>query len=170
MKKFPVLILISAMLLASFSCSKPEKEDPVKPDPVKPDPTPTPDPDPQPPTIDFTKASLGELAAKKGVKLGAAVTYWEYRNNPQVKDILKREFDAVTFGNEMKHDAIVNASGKLNFSSADEMVSWMKECGVDLFGHTLGWHQQQQIPYMNSLIAKASDNSESLLKSNLNLE
>ncbi len=170
MKKFSVLILISAMLVASFSCSKPEKEDPIKPDPVKPDPTPTPDPDPQPPTIDFTKASLGELAAKKGVKLGAAVTYWEYRNNPQVKDILKREFDAVTFGNEMKHDAIVNASGKFNFSSADEMVSWMKECGVDLFGHTLGWHQQQQIPYMNSLIAKASDNSESLLKANWNFE
>ena len=44
------------------------------------------------PVIDYTKYSLGELAAQQGIKLGAAFTYWEYRNNPQVAEILTREF------------------------------------------------------------------------------
>lgn len=101
--------------------------------------------------IDYTKYSLGDLAEMQGIKLGAAFTYWEYRNNPQVAEILKREFKAVTFGNEMKHDAIVQASGSMNFSTADQMALWTKDAGAELFGHVLGWHSQQQTAYLNTL-------------------
>ncbi|MCR5408768.1 MAG: endo-1,4-beta-xylanase [Bacteroidales bacterium] len=103
------------------------------------------------PVIDYTKYALGELAAQQGIKLGAAFTYWEYRNNPQVAEILTREFKAVTFGNEMKHDAIVQANGSMNFTTADQMAQWAKNAGTELFGHVLGWHSQQQTAYLNTL-------------------
>lgn len=110
-------------------------------------------------TVDYDKYPLGELAAKQGIKLGAAFTYWEYRNNAKVPDILSREFDAVTFGNEMKHDAIVQTNGSMNFSTADQMVNWAKDAGTELFGHVLGWHSQQQTAYLNALIANAADDA-----------
>ena len=112
MNKYVTLILLSAGLLALSAC---RKENIVTPEIVTP-------PDPQPPTeptIDYSKASLGELAAMQGIRLGAAFTYWEYLQNPQVAEILTREFNAVTFGNEMKHDAIVQADGSMNFGTAD---------------------------------------------------
>ena len=92
----------------------------------------------------------------QGIKLGAAFTYWEYRNNAKVAEILNREFKAVTFGNEMKHDAIVQANGSMNFSTADQMAQWTKDAGAELFGHVLGWHSQQQTAYLNAVISQAS--------------
>ena len=158
--------MVSSMLLAAAACSKVgnEMEYFDKPTDVV-------NPNPPLPPVDFTKTSLGELAQMQGIKLGVAVTRSEYFQNDQVPEILKREFKSVTFGNEMKHDGIVGSNGKFNFSTADEMVSWMEECGVDLFGHTLGWHQQQQTTYLNSLIDKASeDNSQSIFQDNWNFE
>lgn len=143
MKNTSLPILFCACLMAAFSCGKDEPQS--RPDvvvPTKPD-------DKTPETTE--DYSLGELAAMQDIKLGAAFTYWEYRLNAQVPQILKREFNAVTFGNEMKHDAIVKANGTMEFSTADEMVQWAKDCGVDLFGHVLGWHSQQQTDYLSTL-------------------
>ncbi|MBP5333824.1 MAG: endo-1,4-beta-xylanase [Bacteroidales bacterium] len=105
----------------------------------------------QDPVIDYNKYSLGDLADRQGIKLGLAFTYWEYRNNPRVAEILATEARAVTFGNEMKHDGIVQAGGNMNFGTADQMVQWTKNAGAELFGHVLGWHSQQQTAYLNTL-------------------
>jgi len=142
MNKSSVPILFCTCLLVAFSCGKDEPRS--RPDvviPTKPD-------DKTPENTDY---SLGELAAMQGIKLGAAFTYGEYRYNAQVSQILTTEFKAVTFGNEMKHDGIVKANGTMDFSTADQMVQWAKDCGVDLFGHVLGWHSQQQTGYLNTL-------------------
>ena len=145
MKKTAILMLMSAALLAVYSC---EKENSVVPPPDK--PTDTVDPDP--PQLDFSKYGLGDLAEMQGIKLGAAFTYQEYTQNKQVAEILSREFKAVTFGNEMKHDAIVQPSGVMNFTRADQMARWAKDAGTELFGHVLGWHSQQQKTYLNNLL------------------
>lgn len=171
MKKIATLILLTALAAMAGSC---EKDKPIVNPPVTPPdevtPTPTP-PDPSTPTIDYDKANLKDLAAKAGIKLGVSFTYWEYRNNSAVAGILKRDFAAVTFGNEMKQDAILQASGSYRFTSADEMVGWAKDCGTELFGHTLGWHSQQQRAYLNGVVSKAAlNNASSLLQKNWNLE
>ena len=71
----------------------------------------------------------------------------------------------------MKHDGIVQKDGRYVFTTADQMVRWSKDCGNELFGHTLGWHSQQQRDYLNDVIAKAaSDNKASLVKQNWNFE
>ena len=153
MKKTAAFILSLSCLAALFSCEK--EEQPVPPPYTPPDVV---DPDP-PRQVDYTKYSLGDLAAMQGIKLGAAFTYNEYAYNPQVADILTREFKAVTFGNEMKHDAIVQPGGQFRFFTADQMAQWAKQCDTELFGHVLGWHSQQQKTYLDAVIAQAAANA-----------
>ncbi len=173
MKRIWTFVLLAALAAAAASsCGKdePTPVTPEKPD-GKPDTPMTPDP-PQPKVVDYDKYALREVAEKAGLKLGVSFTYGEYQQNPKVvAEILKRDFAAVTFGNEMKHDAIVQQGGAYYFTRAEQMAGWAKACGTELFGHTLGWHSQQQRTYLNNLISRASrNNSASLLKQNWNFE
>ena len=169
MKKLSAYILLSFFLVATLSCGK--EPQPVKPSGQDENEKPNP-PTPTDPVVDYDKYQLKDLAAKAGIKLGVAFTYWEYNNNSSsVPKILRRDFAAVTFGNEMKHDAIVSQNGGYNFSRADQMVTWAKACGNELFGHTLGWHSQQQYTYLNKVIAAAAPNNKaSLVQQNWNFE
>ena len=169
MRKLNTLILLSALLAAVGSCAKNE---PIVPSDNPPGKEVTPDP-PTPPVkvVDYDKYALGVLALEAGLKLGVSFTYWEYQLNTPVRNILTRDFTAVTFGNEMKHEAIVQADGSYNFASADEMAGWAKACGNDLFGHTLGWHSQQRRDYLDTVISNAvPDNNASLVQQNWNFE
>jgi len=153
MKNKRFFFLFLACTAVFFSCGKEDVETPEdKPTPV----TPVTPVTPTEKTIDYTKYNLGDLAAQQGIKLGAAFTYGEYLNNPRVAEILSREFKAVTFGNEMKHDAIVQYNGVLKFDTADKMALWAKNAGTELFGHVLGWHSQQKLSYLNNVISQAS--------------
>lgn len=151
MKKTATFILLIVCTAGFFSCEKTKTDNP--PDNSIPVVVP---PEPEEKTVDFSKYNLGDLAMKQGIKLGTAFTYGEYTQNTQVAAILSREFKAVTFGNEMKHDAIVQAGGAMNFTRADQMAVWARNAGCELFGHVLGWHSQQQTAYLNKLIAQAS--------------
>ena len=168
MKKIWTLVLIAA--LAGAAASSCGKDEPTPVTPEKPDTPVTPDP-PKPKVVDYDKYALKEVAEKAGLKLGVSFTYGEYQQNPKVAEILKRDFAAVTFGNEMKHDAIVQQGGAYYFTRADQMAGWAKTCGAELFGHTLGWHSQQQRTYLNNLISRAArNNGASLLQRNWNFE
>ena len=113
-----------------------------------------------PVVLPINKWGLRELAQANGLMIGAEFTYGEYADD-SLKVILKRDFEAVTFGNEMKHDGIVTAGGAFYFARADQMVNWTKDCGVKLFGHTLGWHSQQQRDYLDPLIGRGASAQES---------
>ena len=173
MKRIWTFVLLAALAAAAASSCGKDEPTPVTPEKPeeKPDTPVTPDP-PQPKVVDYDKYALREVAEKAGLKLGVSFTYGEYQQNPKVvAEILKRDFAAVTFGNEMKHDAIVQQGGAYYFTRAEQMAGWAKACGTELFGHTLGWHSQQQRTYLNNLISRASrNNSASLLKQNWNFE
>jgi GH35 family endo-1,4-beta-xylanase len=137
-----IAILLAAALLCS--CGK--------------EPVPEPEPytsDDDTPAAIF-RYGLKDLARACGMMIGAEFTHGEFGDD-SLKVVLQRDFEAVTFGNEMKHDNIVTASGAFNCSRADEMVGWTKDCGLKLFGHTLGWHSQQQCDYLKPLISGAAD-------------
>ena len=153
MKKTASYLLILAFMAAAASCGK---EGPDTPSHITPEKGEDPTPIPTEKVIDYSKSGLGDLALLQGVRLGASFTYGEYTQNRQTAEILTREFKTVTFGNEMKHDAIVRADGTLNFSRADQMAEWARQAGTELFGHVLGWHSQQQRAYLNSVISQAS--------------
>ena len=147
-----LLLLLAAWVWCA--CEKQDPEPPVTPEiPTLPEPyVPK---DPNPPSV--YKWGLRELARANGLMIGAEFTYSEYAQDDSLKVILKRDFEAVTFGNEMKHDNIVTNTGDFNFYRVNQMVNWTKDCDVKLFGHTLGWHSQQQADYLQTLIDGASD-------------
>ncbi len=142
-------VILSVMLLTAFACQK-ESVPSDTPAPVPPVSPVQPEKEPQ---IDYSKASLGDLARQQGILLGVAFNAQKYQQDPQVKDILTREFKSVTFENEMKHNAIVQKDGRMDFSTADRMMQWADAAGAEVFGHVLGWHSQQQTDYLNSLLA-----------------
>ena len=167
MKKTYARLLLSVLVLAAASCEKTPPEAVTLDPPVVTPPDPL---TPSQPVVDYDKYRLKDVAAKAGLKLGVSFTYGEYQNSA-VPSILKRDFAAVTFGNEMKQDAILQAHGTDNFSRADQMAGWAKDCGAELFGHTLGWHSQQQRAYLNNVISGAApNNNASLVQRNWNFE
>ena len=148
MKRFPILLTLSLLLCA---CGGKEPLDLTDPGPYVPL-----DPASLYPESVF-KWGLKDLARANGLMIGAEFTRSEYENDDSLRVVLQRDFEAITFGNEMKHDNIVINTGAFYFGQADKMVGWVKECGLKLFGHTLGWHSQQQNDYLQTLIDGAAD-------------
>lgn len=80
--------------------------------------------------------------------IGVAISYTPTLNDAKYKETIKRDFDAVTFDYHMKHGAIQQDNGTLDFSRADAMLNAMN--GVEVFGHTLGWHQNQNAGFLKN--------------------
>jgi endo-1,4-beta-xylanase len=80
--------------------------------------------------------------------MGTAIGYTPMLNDTKYSEVVKRDFDAVTFEYEMKHGAIVQNNGSMNFTRADALVAAVGT--MEVFGHTLGWHQNQNATYVKS--------------------
>ena len=152
---FAIILLVSALM-----CSCDEK---ITPD-NKPDPGPYTPVDNTPAAV--YKWGLKDLAKANGLLIGAEFSYSTYVNDDSLRVVLGRDFEAVTFGNEMKHDNIVTKNGVFDFNRADKMAEWASGCGLKLFGHTLGWHNQQQCDFLNPLIdgAPSADSAAALVR------
>ncbi|MCR2806853.1 endo-1,4-beta-xylanase [Paenibacillus sp. SCIV0701] len=57
-------------------------------------------------------------------------------------DLLKKHFNSLTPGNELKWDATEPVEGQFNFTRADRIVDFAVENGIPVRGHTLIWHSQ----------------------------
>ena len=133
---FPLLLLCGMVLGA---CTKDVTETGTPPAPPPP-PTPA-------PTV------LKEAAA---FPVGVAISYTPMLNDARYAPLVKAEFDAVTFDYHMKHGAVVQNNGSFDFSRTDALVN--AAAGLQIFGHTLGWHQNQNASYLKNfagLIATA---------------
>lgn len=86
-------------------------------------------------------------------RVGVSVGIDEYVNNVKANSIVNSNFDEITIGYEMKHGAIVQSDGELNFTNVDRLFAATSEAKVGVFGHTLIWHTNQNASYLNSLIA-----------------
>ena len=85
--------------------------------------------------------------------VGAGIVLDLYMNNETYRSIVNENFDEVTLGYAMKHGAMVNSEGEINFDPVDEFIALTNEAGIDVYGHTLAWHANQNASYLNSLIA-----------------
>ena len=80
--------------------------------------------------------------------VGVAISYTPILNDQAYTATVKRDFDAVTFDYHMKHGAIVRDDGTMDFSRANQMINAVGS--MDVFGHTLGWHQNQNANYLKA--------------------
>ncbi|WP_029036535.1 endo-1,4-beta-xylanase [Salinimicrobium xinjiangense] len=85
--------------------------------------------------------------------LGAGIGMDLYMNDEVYRNIVNENFDEVTVGYAMKHGAMVNSQGEINFAPVDAFIAMTNEAGIDVYGHTLVWHANQNASYLNSLIA-----------------
>lgn len=86
-------------------------------------------------------------------KLGAGILATDFNKRGSMYSLVCSNFDDVTAGNEMKHDAVVQADGSLSLSVIEKFVSNAQAAGISIYGHTLCWHSQQKTDYLNGLIA-----------------
>lgn len=82
------------------------------------------------------------------ITLGVGIDYNPMLTDAKYSSLVKGNFDAVTFGYQMKHGAIVKDNGTLDFTSADALVAAVGS--MDIYGHTLGWHQNQNATYLKN--------------------
>ena len=86
-------------------------------------------------------------------KLGCGVGLNEYVNDETYRQLVNENFNDITIGYMMKHGAVVQSDGSLNFNYIDELFDKTNEAGISVFGHNLVWHQNQNAAYLNGLIA-----------------
>ncbi|MBB4804687.1 GH35 family endo-1,4-beta-xylanase [Flavobacterium nitrogenifigens] len=85
--------------------------------------------------------------------LGNGIGISLYMSDANYRKIVNENFDEVTPGYEMKHGAMVNSKGEINFTNVDAFIAATKSAGLKVFGHTLIWHSNQNASYLNGIIA-----------------
>ncbi|MGI4727487.1 MAG: endo-1,4-beta-xylanase [Janthinobacterium lividum] len=100
-----------------------------------------------------TVGALKTLTASAFPNMGLAVTYTPMSTIPAYLATVKREANIVTFGNELKEGSVVGSTGVYNYTTADALNTLCTTNGLNVYGHTLVWHNQQNVTYLTSLIA-----------------
>src|SRR5829696_4484524 len=95
--------------------------------------------------------TAGPLKSAAVFPIGIAIEYALFKNNAAYKNTVVREADQVTFGYQMKHGAIVKDDGSFDYSAADDLLRGSNAAGLEVFGHTLVWHSNQNGTYLRSL-------------------
>jgi endo-1,4-beta-xylanase len=86
--------------------------------------------------------SLRALGSKVGLRIGTAVNTDRLSSSSAYAGIVGDQFSTVTPENVMKWDTIEPTQGTLNFGPADQLVTFAKQHGQLVRGHTLLWHNQ----------------------------
>lgn len=87
-----------------------------------------------------------------GFKLGIAVDENDFINKGAAFSIAQTNFDDVTPGNAMKYSSVVKDDGTMDFSTVEAFIETAEEAGLTVYGHTLCWHSQQNLKYLNGLL------------------
>jgi len=86
-------------------------------------------------------ASLRDLAAKIGLRIGSAIIPQDI-DTPTWNAIAASQFDVYTPGNEMKWQVVEPEEGVFDWTGADNLVNFADANHALVRGHTLCWHNQ----------------------------
>lgn len=154
MRKSFTLLAVGLLFLASCGKDEPEHITPENGDDNS-QVTPTPTPDPTTTEYAALKTYI-DRTKHPHFRLGVAMGAWEYLSNKDMRAIALDNFDNMTPGNEMKYNTIVKDDGSMDFSTVKRLISDARSAGFGIYGHTLAWHSQQNVTYLNSLLADVS--------------
>jgi endo-1,4-beta-xylanase len=97
----------------------------------------------------FTDVS-STLKASAGFPIGFAIENTPFLGDADYKNVVAQEGSSVTFGNLMKHYSIVKSNGDLDFTNTDALYDAATAAGLEVFGHTLLWHSNQNAGYVKT--------------------
>ncbi|WP_370726534.1 endo-1,4-beta-xylanase [Fibrella aquatica] len=115
-------------------------------------------PTPTPPVV------LGSVPFKSVATfpIAVAASNGAFLTNAISSTLVSRDFNGITFENEMKNNALLNSSGAYNFTTADAMVAAAQAANMQIHGHVLAWHSQTQGTYYRSVLSSASPSATNL--------
>ena len=112
--------------------------------------------------------SLAE-AYEDDFRIGVAVQAIDHWNDPTAEigneakeDLIRRSFNSMTFGNELKPAYNFDPSSPTLFKvdpAAEELLTWARDNGMPVRGHVLVWHSQVN-PAMSGGKVNYSDQAE----------
>ena len=112
---------------------------------------------PSPVTPPVVPASTLKDAATYTV--GVGVNHDLLKGNASYSGIVKAQFDRITAEYQMKQGANVKNDGSFDFAKTDELVNTLAAGnGLSVFGHTLAWHQNNNVNYLRSLAGTTGPN------------
>jgi endo-1,4-beta-xylanase len=94
----------------------------------------------------------GPLKSAADFPIGIAIDYTPFMTDATYKNIVATEANSTTFGYSMKHGALVDNEGAIDFTNADALYDAATAAGLQVFGHTLGWHQNQNATYLKTVV------------------
>ncbi len=97
-----------------------------------------------------------DRAGNPGFKLGIAVDENDFINRGAAFSIAQTNFDDVTPGNAMKYSSVVKDDGTMDFSTVEDFIETAEAAKLTVYGHTLCWHAQQNLNYLNGLLKGTS--------------
>lgn len=86
-------------------------------------------------------------------KIGCALAAADYNARNIAFRVANRNFDEVTLDNGMTYGSVVAEDGTMDFSAMSEFLDNAEAAGVSAFGHMLASQSQQNVSYLNSLLA-----------------
>lgn len=86
-------------------------------------------------------------------KLGGATDAAAFNKLELVYALDVANFEELVTGNSFKYSSIVQDDGSMDFSTIKAFIDNATGAGLSVYGHTLCWHSQQNLTYLNSLIA-----------------
>ena len=91
---------------------------------------------------DQASASLRDLAAHVGLRIGTAVNTDALASDPAYRTITANQFSTVTAENAMKWGPLEPTQGVYNWAPADQLVAFAQQNHQLVRGHNLVWHNQ----------------------------
>ena len=169
MKKFFLLAGVAALLVMGWTSCNPLEDSDDNKETTKPV---TP-PHPTDPGTEEDKLTYDDLekygplrsyvnrTLTPDFKLGAAVTVSTFLQKTKEYQTVTANFNEMTAGNAMKQASILKNNGSMDFSLVENFLDAADKAGMTVYGHTLAWHSQQSVTYLNSLIqSKKVENPE----------
>ena len=91
--------------------------------------------------------------ASSTFKLGGAMEASDFMKKEQYYALGVSNFDEIVAGNAMKMGSCVNSNGVFDYAAVTSFVNAANDAGLDVYGHTLAWHSQQPVKWLNKLMA-----------------
>jgi endo-1,4-beta-xylanase len=92
--------------------------------------------------VSVAEPTLRALAGGHDLLIGTAVRIEALRSDSIYRNVLARQYNAVTPENAMKFETIHPAPDTYDFEEADQIVDFARAHGMQVHGHTLVWHRQ----------------------------
>ncbi len=94
-----------------------------------------------------------DLSKYPNFKLGVGTDAADYASQGATYVVTNVNFTETVAGNAMKMGSCVDDNGNMNFGTVEAYVKAATDAGLNVYGHTLAWHSQQPVKWLNSLLA-----------------